>query len=114
MSKGRLPDDFYENVYDVVRLIPPGRVTNYGAIARYLGSAGSARIVGYALNQCAGMPDVPAHRVVNRNGLLTGSSHFPPERSMEESLMAEGVVVLDNQVQEFERLFWDPSVELEL
>jgi methylated-DNA-protein-cysteine methyltransferase-like protein len=114
MSKGRLPDDFYENVYDVVRLIPPGRVTNYGAIARYLGSAGSARIVGYALNQCAGMPDVPAHRVVNRNGLLTGSSHFPPERSMEGSLMAEGVVVLDNQVQEFERLFWDPSVELEL
>ncbi|GAB4412600.1 MAG: MGMT family protein [Bacteroidia bacterium] len=104
--------DFYTDVYDVVRLIPQGRVTTYGAIARYLGTASSSRMVGYALNSAAGLPDVPAHRVVNRLGLLTGSHHFPPDDPMEQRLAAEGVVVIDNRVQDFDRLFWDPAQEL--
>lgn len=106
--------DFYEDVYAVVRLIPRGRVTTYGAIARYLGSAGSARMVGYALNHAALLPDVPAQRVVNRQGLLTGKHHFPPERPMAAQLEAEGVVIQDDRVQDFDRLFWDPAEALRL
>ncbi|RMG72843.1 MAG: MGMT family protein [Bacteroidetes bacterium] len=106
--------DFYQDVYDVVRLIPRGRVSTYGAIARYLGSPGSARMVGYALNNAALMPDVPAQRVVNRQGLLTGRHHFPSERPMAAQLEAEGVRVIDDRVVDFDALFWDPAVGLRL
>lgn len=103
-----LRSDFYQDVYEVTRLIPYGRVSTYGAIAKYLGEKSSSRMVGYALNQSHLDPDIPAHRVVNRLGLLTGRHHFPPERSMESLLMAEGILVADGRVQDFERLFWDP------
>ena len=111
MSK-QYKGDFFQDVYEVVRLIPRGRVTSYGAIARYLGAARSARMVGYALNQSFGQMELPAHRVVNRNGILSGKYHFPPDRPMEASLIAEGIQVIDDQIQEFEKHFWDPNVEL--
>jgi methylated-DNA-protein-cysteine methyltransferase-like protein len=97
---------FFEDVWDVVRLVPPGRVTTYGTIAEYLGTKLSARMVGWAMNGCPA--DVPAQRVVNRIGLLTGRHHFSPERTMEQALAEEGVTVVDGQVQDFERLFWHP------
>lgn len=106
--------DFYENVWEVVRLIPPGRVTTYGAIAKYLGEKGSARMVGYAMNASFGQAAVPAHRVVNRNGLLTGRHHFETPDAMAEALAAEGVEVGEFQVKNFDKLFWDPSIELAL
>ncbi len=102
---------FFEDVYAVVRLIPQGRVTSYGAIAHYLGSRGSARMVGWAMNQAHGK-DVPAQRVVNRTGLLTGKHHFGTPNRMQQLLEAEGVAVKDDRVQDFKKLFWDPSVEL--
>ena len=106
-------NDFYARVYEVARLIPPGRVTNYGAIARYLGTGLSARVVGWALNQSHGMePFVPAHRVVNRNGLLTGKVHFHPPSAMQELLENEGVNVEDDAVVDFSVCFWDPMKEL--
>ena len=98
--------EFFQNVWEVVRQVPFGRVTTYGAIAEYLGSKMSARMVGWALNVCP--PDVPAHRVVNRIGLLTGKQHFLEHDSMEIALASEGVQVTDNQVKEFKRLFWNP------
>lgn len=106
--------NFYDNVYDVVRLIPAGRVTSYGAIASYLGSKQSSRVVGYAM-MAAGTanPPVPAHRVVNRQGLLTGKFHFGGD-TMEQLLASEGVLVVDNQVQNFKELYWDPAIELKL
>ena len=105
---------FYDNVYDVVRLIPKGRVTSYGAIAAYLGSKQSSRIVGYAMMACGNAkPPVPAHRVVNRQGLLTGKFHFGGD-TMEQLLASEGITVADNQVQNFKELFWDPAAELKL
>ncbi len=108
---------FFEDVYAVVRLIPRGRVTSYGAIAHYLGSRGSARMVGWAMNQAHGKgasrTDVPAQRVVNRVGLLTGKHHFGTPDQMQQLLEAEGVMVKDDRVQDFEKLFWDPLVELE-
>ena len=110
-----MPDyTFYDNVYDVVRLIPKGRVTSYGAIAAYLGSKQSSRIVGYAM-MAAGTanPPVPAHRVVNRQGLLTGKFHFGGD-TMEQMLAAEGVEVIDDKVQNFKQLYWDPATELSL
>ena len=104
---------FFEKVYQVTRLIPEGRVTSYGAIARYLGSTGSARMVGWALNNCHTLSDyIPAHRVVNRVGLLTGKHHFPGENIMQELLENEGIRVEDNQVINFEKHFWDPNAEL--
>ena len=106
-------ENFYKDVYEVVKLIPKGRVTNYGAIAKYLGTAKSSRMVGYALNQSFHI-DIPAHRVVNRNGLLTGKHHFPEEKPMQTSLEAEGIRVENDQVVDFKKLFWDPSVELSL
>lgn len=106
--------DFFTNVYDVVRLIPEGRVTSYGAIARYLGAPRSSRMVGWAMNAAGAHPDVPAHRVVNRNGLLTGKAHFNPPSRMEELLIAEGVAVKDDQVEDFKKLFWDPNQEISL
>lgn len=100
--------DFYEKVYEVVRQIPYGRVTSYGAIARYLGAARSSRMVGYAMNM-SHSKDVPAHRVVNRMGVLTGKHHFPGVHLMQQLLENEGIEVVDDQVKDFDRLFWDPS-----
>ncbi|TVR37697.1 MAG: MGMT family protein [Cryomorphaceae bacterium] len=107
-------NDFFEQVYAVVRLIPHGRVTSYGAIAKYLGAARSSRMVGWAMNASHSMPDVPAHRVVNRLGLLTGKMHFSTPYEMQERLEQEGVEVKNDQVQQFDRKFWDPQRELEL
>jgi methylated-DNA-protein-cysteine methyltransferase-like protein len=103
--------DFYLQVYEVACLIPEGRVTSYGAIARYLGVAKSSRLVGYAMRQSHGS-HVPAHRVVNRNGLLTGRHHFNPPEQMQQLLVSERVSVKENQIQDFQRLFWDPNLEL--
>ena len=105
--------NFFEQVYAIVRLIPRGRVTNYGAIARALGSAQSSRMVGWAMNACHDMPDVPAHRVVNRIGLLTGKHFFGSPDAMQNLLEAEGVKVKKDKVVNFDRLFWDPFIELE-
>ena len=104
--------NFFEDVYEVVQLIPQGRVTTYGAIAHYLGTKGSARMVGWALHQAAQRKDVPAHRVVNRQGLLTGKHHFKGTHTMQALLEAEDVVVNNDQVQNFEKLFWNPSEAL--
>lgn len=105
---------FFEEVYEVTRLVPPGRVTSYGAIAAYLGAVRSARMVGWALNQAITMPDVPAHRVVNRNGLLSGRLHFETPTRMQELLEQEGIAVNEHQVVQFAELFWDPAKELSL
>ena len=106
--------DFFENVYEVVKLIPKGRVTSYGAIACYLGAKKSSRMVGWAMNASHNRMDVPAHRVVNRNGILTGKNHFETVNSMQKLLEKEGMVIINDQIQEFENKFWDPTVELEL
>lgn len=104
---------FFEKVYDVVKLIPHGRVTSYGAIAEYLGSRGSARMVGWAMNAShSAKENVPAHRVVNRQGLLTGKQHFGAPTIMQQLLESEGIVVVENQIVDFENYFWDPSKEL--
>lgn len=103
--------NFFDQVYEVAKLIPCGRVTSYGAIAKYLGAARSSRMVGYAMNGSVGK-DVPAHRVVNRNGLLTGKHHFDGTNLMQQLLESEGIKVKDNQVQSFEKVFWDPAKEL--
>ena len=106
-------NDFFESVYDVTRLIPYGRVTSYGAIARYLGSGRSARTVGWALNICHTNTDfIPAHRVVNRNGLLTGKHHFGNSSTMQQLLENEGLVIDDDRIVNFKERFWDPSSEL--
>lgn len=102
---------FFDKVYDVTRLIPYGRVTSYGAIANYLGAKRSARMVGYAMNSSGGK-DVPAHRVVNRKGLLTGKHHFDGTNLMQQLLESEGITVIDNQIQDLASVFWDPSTEL--
>jgi len=105
--------DFYENVFEVVRQIPAGRVTSYGAVARHLGTAGSSRMVGWAMNLSHYQEVyVPAHRVVNRNGLLTGKVHFGSPDVMQELLENEGVEVENDCVTDFTRLFWDPMKEL--
>tara|TARA_B100000508_G_scaffold128013_1_gene113506 strand:+ start:145 stop:474 length:330 start_codon:yes stop_codon:yes gene_type:complete len=103
---------FFEKVYEVAKQIPYGKVTSYGAIANYLGASGSARMVGWAMNASGKDPEVPAHRVVNRNGLLTGKHHFEGTNLMQQLLESEGVEVIRNQVQEFEKHFWDPQKEL--
>ena len=106
---------FFADVYDVVRQVPKGRVTSYGAIAAYLGTKLSARMVGWAMNAAHTVkPKVPAHRVVNRNGMLTGKHHFATPTLMEELLKKEGVVVSNETVEEFNKKFWDPSIELGL
>ena len=105
--------NFFQDVYDVVVHIPEGRVTSYGAVARYLGGRGSARMVGWAMNACMSDPrNIPAHRVLNREGLLTGKMHFATPLLMQERLEAEGVVVKNDQVIDFKKLFWDPMEEL--
>jgi methylated-DNA-protein-cysteine methyltransferase-like protein len=106
--------NFFEDVYDVARLIPEGRATSYGAIAKYLGSPRSSRMVGWAMNGAHSKKDVPAHRVVNRNGLLTGKMHFNPPTMMQELLEREGVQVKKDQIQNFKEIYWDPMIELEL
>lgn len=109
-----MKENFFEMVYEVVKLIPSGRVTSYGAIANYLGTKGSARMVGWAMNAAHDLNDVPAHRVVNRNGLLTGKNHFEDSNKMEELLSSEGIEVKDDQIQAFTKHYWDPAIELEL
>lgn len=104
--------NFFQKVYDVARLIPYGRVTSYGAIAKYLGAARSARMVGWAMNASHNMEDIPAHRVVNRKGLLTGKHHFDGTNLMQQLLESEGVLVKEYQIVDFEKLFWDPNKEL--
>jgi methylated-DNA-protein-cysteine methyltransferase-like protein len=107
--------NFFEDVFEVVRLIPPGRVTNYGSIAKYLGSGLSSRMVGWAMNAShVAHPSVPAQRVVNRNGMLTGKHHFATPTLMQELLEKEGVLVEKDKVADFKNIFWDPAVELEL
>lgn len=105
--------DFFQQVYQLVRLVPKGRVTSYGAIANYLGRKGGARMVGWAMNASHQHKDVPAHRVVNRNGLLTGKYHFPKDQPMQEQLESEGVKVEEDKVVDFARIFWDPLLELD-
>lgn len=103
--------NFFDKVYQIARLIPYGKVTSYGAIASYLGAAKSARMVGYAMNGSGGK-DVPAHRVVNRKGLLTGKHHFDGTNLMQQLLESEGIEVIDNQIQNLDRVFWNPAKEL--
>lgn len=108
-------NDFFDSVYQVVRLIPKGRVTSYGAIAKYLGAAGSSRIVGYAMNAAHSQkPKVPAHRVVNRNGELTGKHHFATPYLMQELLEKEKIKVKNNKIVDFKKLYWDPAENLKL
>jgi methylated-DNA-protein-cysteine methyltransferase-like protein len=106
-------NNFFENVYAVTKLIPKGRITTYGAIARYLGTARSARMVGWALNNCHQHPEfIPAHRVVNRRGQLSGKQHFGGQNIMQQLLENEGIVVENDQIINFEELYWDPNKEL--
>lgn len=118
MKKTNLKDkqySFFEDVFAVVRLIPKGRVTSYGAIANYLQARGMARMVGYAMNQShTASPKVPAHRVVNAKGELSGRHHFPTPTAMQERLLREGIQVQNEKVVEFKTLFWDPAVELDI
>lgn len=109
------PNGFFHDVFEVVRLIPEGRVTTYGAIAAYLGTRLSARMVGWAMNASHQVyPPVPAQRVVNRNGMLTGRLHFETPSTMQELLEKEGVSVRENKVESFQDLFWDPRIEISL
>ncbi|NOY51585.1 MAG: MGMT family protein [Chlorobi bacterium] len=108
MGKG-----FFERVYEVTKQIPYGRVSSYGAIANYLGSRGSARMVGWAMNASkSNIESIPAHRVVNSSGLLSGKRHFGGSDTMCELLESEGVAIIDDEIQNFEEVFWDPSTEL--
>lgn len=106
-----MEDNFFERVYDIVRQIPEGKVTSYGAIAKALGSARSARMVGWAMNASHGHDDFPAHRVVNRIGMLSGKHHFDGTNLMQQLLENEGIEVVDNQIVDFEKHFWQPEVK---
>jgi methylated-DNA-protein-cysteine methyltransferase-like protein len=114
MNQYSTQHDFFEQVYEIVKEIPFGRVTSYGAIAQALGAKKSSRMVGWAMNACHNRPEIPAHRVVNRNGLLTGKMHFSSPTAMEERLKKEGVNVTNDQIVEFQKIFWDPNMELEI
>lgn len=103
---------FFERVYQIARQIPYGRVTSYGAIAKCLGAARSARMVGWAMNASHNLEDIPAHRVVNRIGMLSGKHHFQGTNLMKQLLESEGVEVVDNQIVDFEKVFWEPKVDL--
>jgi methylated-DNA-protein-cysteine methyltransferase-like protein len=105
-------DNFFERVYVIARHIPYGKVTSYGAIAKVLGAARSARMVGWAMNAAHNFEDVPAHRVVNRKGLLTGKHHFDGTNLMQQLLESEGIVVVDNQIQNLESVFWEPKITI--
>ena len=112
---GKNDQSFFELVFEVVRQIPKGKVTSYGAIAAALGAKTSARMVGWAMNSSSRVrPKVPAHRVVNRKGLLTGKVHFAYPGQMQELLEKEGIIVKDDQVQAFEKIFWDPAKEMSM
>lgn len=106
-------DNFFERVYDIARKIPYGKVTSYGAIAKALGAARSARMVGWAMNACHNIEDVPAHRVVNRKGLLTGKHHFDGTNLMQQLLENEGIKVVENQILDMENHFWMPEIQVE-
>lgn len=113
MPSGKREHSFFELVYDVARQIPKGKVTSYGAIAACLGTKLSARMVGWAMNACDKVsPKVPAHRVLNRNGHLTGKPHFKPPERMQQLLEKEGIVIKDDRVVDFQKHFWDPAKEL--
>lgn len=116
MSKERQDkESIYDAIYDLVRMVPKGRVTSYGAVAAAIGAASGARVVGYAMNMSFNAkPKVPAHRVVNRNGMLTGKHHFSPPEKMQQLLEKEGVRVKDDKVVDFDSLFWDPIKELSI
>ena len=114
MNQFSTQNDFFEQVYEIVKEIPFGRVTSYGAIAQALGAKKSSRMVGWAMNACHNRPEIPAHRVVNRNGLLTGKMHFSTSTEMEERLKKEGVNITNDQIVEFQKIFWDPNMELEI
>ena len=107
-------DNFFERVYSVARQIPYGKVTSYGAIAKVLGTARSARMVGWAMNACHNRDDIPAHRVVNRKGLLTGKHFFGSSDAMQKLLEKEKMKVKNNQIQNFEKVFWDPAEKLKI
>jgi methylated-DNA-protein-cysteine methyltransferase-like protein len=104
--------DFFQMVFEVVKLIPSGRATSYGAIANYLGAKSGSRMVGWAMNSAHSNPEIPAHRVVNRNGLLTGKMHFNSPSLMQELLEKEGIKVVDDKIENFSLIFWNPSEEL--
>lgn len=112
MEKKKKEVSFFEDVWAIVMLVPKGRVTSYGAIARYLGTGMSARMVGWAMNAAHTNKKIPAHRVVNRNGLLTGKHHFETPSAMKNRLEKEGIKVKKDQVQDFKKRFWDPAHEL--
>lgn len=107
-----MSSDFFVQVHEVARLIPKGRVTSYGAIAAYLGTKKSSRTVGYAMNAAHAKQDIPAHRVVNRLGCLTGKAHFAHPDEMQQLLEVEGHKIVEDQIQDFDKVFWDPSIEL--
>jgi len=107
-----MKENFFNDVYEVVKLIPKGRWTSYGAIAHYLGAKGSSRMVGWAMNSAHGMSDVPAQRVLNREGVLTGKNHFNPPNIMQELLEKEGLIIKNDKVVNAAASFWDPSQEL--
>ncbi len=104
--------NFFERVYEVAKQIPYGRVTSYGAIAKALGSGRSARMVGWAMNASHNLEEVPAHRVVNRKGLLTGKHHFDGTNLMQQLLESEGIIVIDNQIQDLKSVFWEPEMDI--
>jgi len=112
MKQSNKNDNFFAKVYQVAKQIPYGRVTSYGAIAKYLGVARSARMVGWAMNAAHNMPEIPAHRVVNRKGLLSGKHHFDGTNLMQQLLESEGVIIKDNQVINFDKYFWSPLENL--
>ena len=115
MCATKVQSDFFDQVFQVVRLVPSGRITSYGAIAAYLGTKRSSRMVGWAMNASHHVkPKVPAHRVVNRNGMLTGKAHFETPTKMQELLAKEKIKVKNETVLDFEKLFWDPTIELGL
>lgn len=107
-----MEDNFFEKVYTIAKQIPYGRVTSYGAIAKALGTASSARMVGWAMNASHNREDIPAHRVVNRKGILSGKHHFQGTNLMQQLLESEGIEVVDNQIVNFEKVFWEPEVNL--
>jgi len=106
-----MEENFFERVYQIVRQIPYGRVTSYGAIAKSLGAARSARMVGWAMNASHNLEDVPAHRVVNRKGMLSGKHHFDGTNLMQQLLESEGIAVIDNQIVDFKKVFWEPLLK---
>lgn len=107
-----MSENFFNDVYEVVKLIPAGRVTSYGAISNYLGNKNKARMVGWAMNSAHSISGLPAHRVVNQQGKLSGKDHFGTENTMQQLLESEGIIIENNTIKNFKQVFWDPSLEL--